>query len=131
MSLGSLVAQHCQVSIEPIDAFRVRFTIRCEVTVRVLLRQTPLEGVKGNIFVIQTCDGQKPVYTGRMVKRGAPTDSEYGVVQQGSPLSVVIDLQDYYELLSHQQYRVNFQGNGYSNQLPDSNVIDVPSLKSY
>jgi hypothetical protein len=63
----------------------------------VLTWNTPLEGVKNNIFQL-VCNGQDIVYEGPMVKRGKPGTNDYVCIDEGGKISAEIDLATIYNL---------------------------------
>ena len=56
----------------------IKFTLYnlLDENIWVLTWYTPLEGLKGKIFLV-TCNGKEIPYEGRMVKRGNPTQDDY------------------------------------------------------
>jgi hypothetical protein len=75
--------------------------------VRVLARQTPLEGLLGDMFEV-TLDGRPIPYHGRMVKRGPPAADEFHALAPGEHAHATIDLLEGYDLSSGGSYRVRF-----------------------
>jgi peptidyl-Lys metalloendopeptidase len=76
--------------------------------VQVLRWQTPLDGVDNNLFSV-TRNGQPVAYTGRMVKRPAPTDTDYVELAPGQSIRVDVDLSAYYDMRQGGQYTVRYE----------------------
>lgn len=87
----------------------VSFTLRNDGsrTITVLRRQTPLEGILGDLFEV-TLEGRRLEYRGRMVKRGPPTAGEFVTIGPGSLAHATVDLAAGYDLSSPGRYRVRF-----------------------
>jgi len=87
----------------------VGFALRNEgsAAITVLRRQTPLEGILGDLFEV-TFEGRRLDYRGRMVKRGPPTADEFVTIAPGSLTQATIDLGEGYDLSSRGVYRVRF-----------------------
>ena len=87
----------------------VSFTLRNDgsATITVLRRQTPLEGILGDLFEV-TFAGRRLEYRGRMVKRGPPTADEFVTLGPGSHAHATVDLAEGYDLSSPGRYRVRF-----------------------
>lgn len=85
------------------------FTLRNEGfgAITVLRRQTPLEGILGDLFDV-TLEGARRQYRGRMVKRGPPGAHEYVTIAPGSHAHATVDLAEGYDLSSLGRYRVRF-----------------------
>jgi len=78
---------------------------------RVLARQTPLEGILGDLFEV-TLAGQRLGYRGRLVKRGAPDASEFLSLAPGDHVRATVDLLEGYDLSRAGHYTVRFAGAG-------------------
>jgi peptidyl-Lys metalloendopeptidase len=87
----------------------VGFTLRNDssVAITVLRRQTPLEGILGDLFEV-TVEGRRLEYRGKMVKRGSPTADEFVTIDPGLHAHATIDLAEGYDLASPGRYRVRF-----------------------
>ena len=87
----------------------VGFTLRNDgpEPVTVLRRQTPLEGILGDLFEV-TLEGQRREYRGRMVKRGPPTADEFVTLAPGTHAHATVDLAEGYDLSSRGRYRVRY-----------------------
>ena len=73
----------------------------------VLLRwQTPLGDVTESFFQVKR-NGVEVAYTGRHVKRAAPTSADFMVLGAGESDSVVVDLAKYYDMSVAGQYEVS------------------------
>ncbi len=87
----------------------------------ILTWYTPLEGLKGKIFLI-TCDGKEIFYEGRMVKRGDPTRDDYvHIVPKGS-VSAEVDLSSAYTIPICNECRVEFRGRIYGILRSEDNI---------
>ena len=93
------------------QAVNIKFTLEniSSEALFVLAWQTPLEGLKGNIFKVSR-NGDRIPYEGRMIKRGAPVRSEYVRIGPGESVSATIDLSTGYSLCAAGRYDVEFQG---------------------
>lgn len=89
----------------------VTFTLRNEgdSSVRILARQTPLEGMLGDLFDV-SLPGQRLDYRGPVVKRGPPTDAEHITLAPGGHTQATIDLLEGYDLGRAGDYTVRFNG---------------------
>jgi hypothetical protein len=87
----------------------VGFTLRNDgdVALTVLGRQTPLEGMLGNLFAV-TLESRRLDYRGPMVKRGPPGADEFVTIAPGSHAHATVDLAEAYGLSSPGTYRVRF-----------------------
>jgi peptidyl-Lys metalloendopeptidase len=92
----------------------IKFTLYnlSDANIWLLTWYTPLEGLKGKIFLV-TCDGKEIPHEGRMVKRGDPTRDDYiHVVPKGS-VSTEVDLSSAYKIPICDECRVGFKGRIY------------------
>jgi len=69
---------------------------------------TPLEGLAGDIFLVQR-DGVELAYHGKLVKRAAPTSEDYVWIDAGKSVSAEIDLAEGYDFSQTGQYTVQFR----------------------
>lgn len=76
-------------------------------TVHVLRWMTPLDGVSNNLFRVSQ-DGRPVAYTGRLVKRAAPTDADYLALAPGQSVSAEVDLSAYYDMRKGGQFSVRY-----------------------
>jgi peptidyl-Lys metalloendopeptidase len=63
------------------------------------------------VFDVQR-DGVSVAYTGRLVKRGAPTPADYVLIQPGETLSYTVELTSAYDMTRNGTYSVAFNSNG-------------------
>ncbi len=78
--------------------------------VKLLKWNTPLEEtLSANVFNV-TIDGKNVQYMGRMVKRGAPTESDYLLFQAGEVKNITLKLPKYYEMNKEGSYTVTYAG---------------------
>jgi len=91
------------------EAVTIRYTLTntTGATQTVLKWGTPLEGFNGNIFRV-TVDGKPVIYTGRVVKRGAPLPEEYVTLAPGASVSADVDLAQAYDISEVGDYSVEF-----------------------
>lgn len=76
----------------------------------VLKWYTPLEGFKGEIFLV-TCNGKNVPYEGRLVKRADPLEEDYILFGPHQSVHSKINLSDVYNLRSSsQECKVEFKG---------------------
>lgn len=99
--------------------------VKCNITItnnsskdyQLLVRHTPLEGLKSHIFTISR-HGRVLPYDGIMVKRGAPSPSECVLIKANSSLRPSVDLSHTHSLHStgvHEvQLKMNLQFHEYS-----------------
>ncbi|TDR45863.1 peptidyl-Lys metalloendopeptidase [Tahibacter aquaticus] len=76
-------------------------------TLHVLRWMTPLDGVSNNLFRVSQ-DGRAVAYTGRLVKRAAPTESDYLPLAPGQSISAEVDLTAYYDMRKGGQFGVTY-----------------------
>jgi len=95
---------------------------------------TPLEGIKGKIFGLK-CDGENIPYEGRMVKRGAPEQDDYILLEAGSSVHVEFDLSRDYSFPKCGECKLQFKGRIFDvvadkYQVPRASsehfVVDIP-----
>ncbi|TDR45864.1 peptidyl-Lys metalloendopeptidase [Tahibacter aquaticus] len=79
--------------------------------VQVLRWMTPLDGVSNDIFSVSQ-NGAPVAYTGRLVKRPAPTEADYVTIAPGQTVSVEVDLTAYYDMRKGGQYSVRYNRDG-------------------
>ena len=60
-------------------------------TAQLLRWQTPLEGLRSNMFTVR-CNGQEVPYLGPLVKRSRPSAADYVALPAGRPRSAILDL---------------------------------------
>lgn len=73
-----------------------------------LARNTPLEGLKSNIFSV-TRDGKMIPYDSILVKRASPAADEYVLIQAKSSVSASVDLSRAYSFESTGEYQVQLK----------------------
>ena len=112
--LISLGACHpFSATITTADVFKVGDEILCKVTITnslnsdlyILRRNTPLEVISSNIFVV-TSDGAEVRYDGLLYQRTEPSLEEYAKVPAKSSLLSVVDLSRSYAFASEGKYSV-------------------------
>jgi peptidyl-Lys metalloendopeptidase len=86
---------------------QVSITNPNSVPVWVLKWLTPSEGVEGSLFAVMR-DGVSVDYYGKLVKRAAPTASDYIQLQPGDSLTNDVNLSDYYDLSVSGVYQVMY-----------------------
>lgn len=94
------------------SAGAITFTIynRSEYPAKILTWYTPLEKqFNSNMFVIFKT-GYKVRYTGRLVKRGIPKESDYITVEAGGSISESISLPDGYDITTVGSYEITYSG---------------------
>jgi peptidyl-Lys metalloendopeptidase len=83
---------------------------RGDQVVRVLRWNTPLEAsLVGDLYRITTDEFVLP-YQGRMVKRGAPKNEDYVVLNAGESVTNAQDLSLSYSFCAHRTYHLEFTG---------------------
>ena len=87
--------------------------------------QTPLEGFSADVLEVLDADGNPADYTGTHIKRGKPDPSDYLTLKPNTPAAETFDLAKEYDVSKKGTYTVQFEGNEYINELPDSNVLQV------
>lgn len=83
---------------------------RGSAAVNVLVWNTPLEGIQGEIFRVSR-DGQALAYTGLQAKRGDPMLEEYRRIEPGAELAASVDLATAYDLAAAGDYEVSLETN--------------------
>jgi len=68
---------------------------------------TALDGVEGSLFIV-TRDGMPVNYTGRIVKRPAPTEQDYITLTAGESVSSDVELSAYYDFSISGKYAVAY-----------------------
>ena len=69
---------------------------------------TPLEGLAGDIFLVQR-DGVDLPYRGKLVKRGPPISEDYVWIDAGGSISAEVDLAEGYDFSPAGQYTLQFR----------------------
>jgi peptidyl-Lys metalloendopeptidase len=82
--------------------------------VNVLKWQTPLEGIKNDMFWVKRQD-EVAVYLGKIVKRAAPKPHDYVTLDPKESISTDFDISEIYDITKSGTYTVEF----------DSNVLDL------
>lgn len=82
--------------------------------VNVLKWQTPLEGIKNDMFWVKRQD-EVAVYLGKLVKRSAPKTQDYITLDPKESVSTNIDISEIYDISKSGNYTIEF----------DSQVLDV------
>ncbi len=78
------------------------------VPVRVLRYFTPFEGIMGEIFDIHR-QGQPLLYEGPMVKRAAPGEEDWLLLNAGEALSATVDIAGAWNLAQPGEYRLQLR----------------------
>ena len=112
------------------EAVTIRYTLTNTAgTAQTVLKWgTPLEGFNGDIFRV-TADGKPVVYTGRVVKRGAPLPEEYVTLAPGGSASADVDLAQAYDISDVGDYSVEFSSKVMD--LGAGTPADLASRKTY
>lgn len=115
-SLSFATANDLEVSIsadsEAGASGTIVFTLKNHSTsaVEVLIWNTPFETRFNSRYFSVLRNGKKVNYTGRMVKRGKPKESDYITIEPGSSKSAAISLPEGYAMDSLGLYEVAFTG---------------------
>jgi peptidyl-Lys metalloendopeptidase len=80
-------------------------------SVQVLRWMTPLDGVDNDLFSVSQ-NGQPVAYTGRLVKRPAPTAADYIDIAPGQSVSAEVDLTAVYDMRKGGQFSVRYNRDG-------------------
>lgn len=103
----------CILSLEdPVSKdVMVKFTLKNEsnASLKILPWFTPLEGLLSDIFVI-TKDGIELEYQGPMVKRTAPAEADYILLDANDELSNLVPLASVYDFNQVGHYLIEFKG---------------------
>lgn len=78
-------------------------------SLQVLKWNTPLEGIRGKIFLVSR-DGVDIPYRGRIYKRGDPAREDYALLSPGGELRATVDLASAYDFTQPGEYRVTLVG---------------------
>ena len=99
-----------QRSYKAADAQRLIFTLTNESSapITVLKWNTPLEGIKSNMFRVEGTD-EHCTYLGRVYKRGLPTAEDYITIQPGEDVSAEVDFLEAYDVSKAGNYRVVYK----------------------
>ena len=65
--------------------------------IQVLKWHTPLEGLKSDMFRVETA-GERAVYLGPIYKRGAPTEDDYITLKPGETVGAKVDIANAYDI---------------------------------
>jgi len=89
---------------------------------------TLFEGLRNNLFVVQSDAGVAVDYRGMMAKRAPPSSSDYRTLKAGETIvSDAVNIGDGYALTTG-RYRIAFEGNGISGlSASPAIVVDVAS----
>lgn len=89
---------------------------------------TLFEGLRNNLFVVETDAGVAVDYGGMMAKRAPPSSSDYRTLKAGETIvSDAVNIGEAYALKTG-RYRVTFEGNGISGLSASAPVVvDVGS----
>lgn len=110
---------------EPIIV-HVTFENPNEFPIKILKWFTPLEGIDRSLFSIMR-NGKPVRYLGKLVKRAAPSDSDYLTINAGATISCQVNLSAYYDLAIPGNYDVTYEAStirlyakgGQEQQLPN------------
>lgn len=78
---------------------------------QVLRWMTPLDGVDNDLFDVYQ-NGERIAYTGRLVKRPAPTAADYVEIKPGESLSAEVDLTAVYDMRKGGNFSVRYNREG-------------------
>ena len=78
---------------------------------QVLRWMTPLDGVDNDLFDVHQ-NGERVAYTGRLVKRPAPTAADYVEIKPGESLSAEVDLTAVYDMRKGGSFSVRYNREG-------------------
>ena len=90
-------------------------------SMKILKWCTPLEGIERPLFTV-TRDGEPVTYLGPMVKRSAPTQTDYIILQPFERITSDVKLSDYYDLSAPGNYEIVYDAASW--QLYGRNKID-------
>jgi hypothetical protein len=122
LSVSSQVQQGHPVNIE------LELHNGLAVPVRVLRYFTPFEGILGEIFDVHW-QGQPVPYEGPMVKRAAPGEEDWLLLNAGEELSATLDISEAWNLTRPGEYRLQLR-NGISYRVagePEPRQLDPAS----
>jgi peptidyl-Lys metalloendopeptidase len=86
----------------------VAVTNTCRSAVQVLRWQLPGERMSGSLFRV-TRDERPVRYTGAIIKRAAPTASDYVEIAAGATLNYQVELTGHYDFSRNGRYAIEFQ----------------------
>lgn len=82
-----------------------------EQTIKLLPWNTPIEGqLMGHYLIIENDQGESLDYRGIMVKRAAPTESDYAILEPGEVIDNSVDLTLSYSFCPDMQYKIDYSG---------------------
>lgn len=91
---------------EPV-VVRVTITNSSDHPIRILRWYTPRDGVERSLFTVRR-DGDPLSYRGRMVKRAAPTSTDYVPLLPGETLATDVALSPLYDLTTPGRYEIAY-----------------------
>ena len=118
--VGSVMANPLWVSVDPSETeglIDISLANSGTEPVSVLLWDTPFEQtLSSNVFLIEKAVKDFPFmevakYSGRSVKRSAPSAEHYRIIQPGKMIRKSVKLNDYYDIKRFGEHRVQFAGN--------------------
>ncbi|WP_394828375.1 protease [Pendulispora albinea] len=108
-------AFECQIRVDPRiklgqpATVHFRLSLRSPQAVYVLNWRTPLEGLRGDDFLV-TRDGVEVPYRGPMMKRGNPGAESYLALTPSKPLEADVNLGLAYDFTKAGHYKITFRG---------------------
>lgn len=96
--------------VEAASTVALQFTLKntTDQPRRVLKWNTPLEGVRANIFRVAR-DGEPALYTGITVRRADPVEDDYVNLAPGEAVEATIDLAEHYDLTYGGAYEIRLE----------------------
>ena len=93
------------------DGLWVNFSIQSKYDKPVMLLtwQTPLEGIMGDLFVVKDEAGNVLTYQGPMIKRSAPTESDFISLEPNKSAINKVNLSLVYQLQAGKTYHLNLK----------------------
>ncbi|MCX7894763.1 MAG: M35 family metallo-endopeptidase [Thermoanaerobaculum sp.] len=122
---GELSMDRVEVRADEPLTLQWSLTNQGDAPLYVLRWQTPLDGIEGNIFAVKR-NGEPVRYTGKLIKRPAPSPEDFIRLEPGETLSTTVDITSAYAMRASGQYTVRFR----SERLVVREQLEGPDLQA-
>lgn len=107
----ALSAPHTQLELGAPVEITVTITNTSHDIIMMLVRDTPLEGIRGPIFTV-TRAGESVPYRGRMIHWASPRADNYQSLAPGQTLTSTVDLSTAYDFSRPGSYEIHYEHRG-------------------
>jgi len=115
LSVGSAFGSQIYAELEAAETLNTGETVMVHFTlvnmsnqdIQILKWNTPLEGIKGEIFSVER-DGEMIDYQGIIMKRGLPLPEDYILIQAGGKVSAEVNIAEAYDFSSAGVYTIHY-----------------------